>query len=169
MSSDVAERLHRATRSGRCIAAAVLIALMAAPTVLTLTSVVSPLVALTAVILLGIVSSALLYSVIAQVRRQAARERAVAAADVASRARVRSKEHIDFATSLGGRLRAVGAELVALRARSRDLEVRLAEAQTELAVTRDALFVSEAAEKRARAALVIAEQQPKAGRHLRPA
>ena len=47
-------------------------------------------------------------------------------------------------------------------ARTRELEARLSDAETELAQVRDALWISEAAEKRARAALVAAEQAEQA-------
>jgi hypothetical protein len=78
---------------------------------------------------------------------------------------------------LGRQLQALQAANAQLGVRTRELEARLSEAETELAQVRDALWISEAAEKRARAALVAAEQTgPIAapmpgvvGRHLRPA
>ena len=65
---------------------------------------------------------------------------------------------------------AARAENAHLRARTRELESRLTESEAELAQVRDALWISEAAEKRARAALVAVEQVLEdGGRHLRPA
>lgn len=169
MSSDVSERQHRATRSSQCVAAVVLVVAMAVVAALAVTSVVNPLVALGVNVALAVVASILLYTVITGLRLQFARERAVAAAEASARTRERSAEHIAFVTSLGDQVRQAHADLKALRSRARELEDSLADAQTELAVTRDALFDSEAAEKRARAALVAAEPVAVSGRHLRPA
>ena len=88
---------------------------------------------------------------------------------MAMQARERSQEHIKFATLMGRQLQAARAEGAQLGARVRELEAQLSEAEIELAQVRDALWISEAAEKRARAALVNAEQEGRAGRHLRPA
>ena len=177
MSSAVLERHHRATRSGRSIAAAGLIALMA--TVTTPLAFVPGVSAGLVVVLnltFGGVAAALLHSVILDLRQTSARGRAELIAHQATQARERSQEHIKFANALGRQLKALHGENAQLGARTRELEARLSEAETELAQARDALWISEAAEKRARAALVAAEQTEyadlamgQAGRHLRPA
>lgn len=123
-------------------------------------------------VVLASLAAALLHSVVLEVRQTSARDRAELAARLATQARERSQEHIDFAHAMGRKLTAVRAENAQLGARTRELEARLSEAETELAHVRDALWISEAAEKRARAALVAAEQAEtadRAGRHLRPA
>lgn len=124
-------------------------------------------------LILGGTAALLLHSVVTEVRRSWAADRAAAAIRSAAQAQERSQEHTAFAASLGRQLRTARNELAQARgevdrwsARSRELEARLTDAEAELARTRDALWISEAAEKRARAELVIAEQQP---RHLRPA
>ena len=166
MSSAVSERQHRATRSGRCIAAAGLIAVMATLTVLALVAGISAGLVVFLDLTFGSLAAALLYSVVLDVRQTSARDRADLAARMATQARERSQEHIKFATLMGRQLQATRAENAQLGARTRELEARLSESETELAQVRDALWISEAAEKRARAALVAAEEQP---RHLRPA
>ncbi len=121
-------------------------------------------------LVLGSLAAALLHSVVVEVRQRSARDRAELAARTATQARERSQEHLRFATSLGRQLQAARTENAQLGSRARELETRLTEAETELAQVRDALWISEAAEKRARAALVAAEQVgQEAGRHLRPA
>ena len=120
-------------------------------------------------LILGSLAAAMLYSVVLEVRQTSARDRAELAARMAAQARQRSQEHIKFATLMGRQLQAARVESAQLGARTRELEARLSEAETELAQLRDALWISEAAEKRARAALVAAEQEGRAGRHLRPA
>jgi hypothetical protein len=126
---------------------------------------------------LGGLAAALLHSVILDIRQSSAQDRAKLAAGNARQARERSREHITFANALGRQLQALQAANAQLGVRTRELEARLSEAETELAQVRDALWISEAAEKRARAALVAAEQTGPAaapipgvvGRHLRPA
>jgi len=173
MSSAVSERQthqqHRATRSGRCIAAAGLIAAMATLTILALAAGVSAGLVIVLNLTLGSLAAALLHSVVLELRQTSARDRAELAARMATQARQRSQEHLRFATVMGGRLQAARTENAQLGARTRELEARLSEAETELAQVRDALWISEAAEKRARAALVAAEHAQQAGRHLRPA
>ncbi|HUP99141.1 MAG TPA: hypothetical protein VM093_01655 [Aeromicrobium sp.] len=169
MSSADSERQHRASRSGRCAAAAALVATMATLTALALASAVSAGLVLILDLALGITAAALLHSVVVQLRRQSARGRAIVAARAAEEARKRGSEHIAFATALGNQLRAARIEADQWGARARQLEVQLGEVQVELAAARDTLWISEAAEKRARAALVIAEQTQEPGRHLRPA
>jgi hypothetical protein len=169
MSSAASERQHRATRSGRCFAAAGLIAVMATLTVPTFVMGVSAGLILVVNLVLGGLASALLYSVIRETRQTSARERAELAARMATQARERSQEHLKFATTLGRQLQAALAENVGWGTRMRELEARLSESETELAQVRDALWISEAAEKRARAAVVVAEQAGQHGRHLRPA
>lgn len=173
MSSAVSERQpdqrHRATRSGRCIAAAALIAVMAALTVLAFVAGISAGLVLVLNLVLGSLAAALLHTVILEIRQTSARGRAELAARSATQARERSQEHITFANALGRQLQNLRAENAQLGARTRELEARLSETETELAQVRDALWISEAAEKRARAALVAAEQAGQAGRHLRPA
>lgn len=120
-------------------------------------------------LIFGSLAAALLHSVILEIRRTSARGRAELAARNASQARERSQEHIKFANALGRQLQALRVENAHLGARTRELEARLSDAETELAQVRDALWISEAAEKRARAALVAAEQAGQSGRHLRPA
>jgi hypothetical protein len=177
MSSAVSERQHRASRSSRCIAAAALVATMAVLTVLALASTVGAGLVVVLNLTLGAVAAAMLHSVVVGLRRQSARAHAVAAARSAEQARQRAREHVAFAAAIGSQLRAARVEADQLGARTRELEAQLSEAQTELAQVRDALWISEAAEKRARAALVIAEesagqsagQSAGGGRHLRPA
>lgn len=122
----------------------------------------------------GSLAAALLHSVVLELRQTSARERAELASRMATQARERSQEHIDFANLMGRKLTAARAENAHLGARTRELEARLSDAETELAQVRDALWISEAAEKRARAAIVAAEAADQAGaqhpgRHLRPA
>jgi hypothetical protein len=116
----------------------------------------------------GSLAAALLHSVIRETRQASARGRADLAARNAMQARERAAEHLQFANALGRQLLTLRAENAQLGARTRELEARLSDTETELAQVRDALWISEAAEKRARAALVVAEQQ-QPGRHLRPA
>ena len=122
---------------------------------------------------LGSLAAALLHSVILELRQTSARDRAELAARNATQARERSQQHIKFANALGRQLKTLHVENAQLGARTRELEARLSEAETELVQVRDALWISETAEKRARAALVAAEEaEPavgQAGRHLRPA
>jgi hypothetical protein len=80
-----------------------------------------------------------------------------------------SQAHLQFANALGRQLQTLRTENAQLGARTRELEARLSQTEIELAQVRDALWISEAAEKRARAALVLADQQQEPGRHLRPA
>ena len=121
-------------------------------------------------LVLGSLAAALLHSVVLEVRQTSARARADLAARTATQARERSHEHIKFATAMGRQLQAARAENAQLGARTRELESRLTESEAELAQVRDALWISEAAEKRARAALVAVEQVLEdGGRHLRPA
>jgi cell division protein FtsB len=120
-------------------------------------------------LIFGSLAVALLHSVVLEVRQTSARDRAELAARMATQARERSQEHIKFATLMGRQLQAARAENAQLGARTRELEARLSDAETELGQVRDALWISEAAEKRARAALVVAEQDGQSGRHLRPA
>jgi len=131
-------------------------------------------------LILGSLAAALLHSVILDIRQTSARSRAELAARSATQARERAQEHITFANALGRQLKALHVENAQLGARARELEARLTQAETELAQARDALWISEAAEKRARAALVAAEHGEQAartvaptvgqsGRHLRPA
>ena len=124
----------------------------------------------------GGLAAALLHSVVLEIRQESARDRAELAARNATQTRERSQEHIKFVSALGRQLKALHTENAQLGARTRELEAQLAGAETELAQARDALWISEAAEKRARAALVEAEQGEQveqvlaqAGRHLRPA
>jgi hypothetical protein len=176
--SSVTERQHRATRSGRCIASASLVAVMATLTVLAFAAGVNASLVVVLNLVIGSVAAALLHSVILEIRQTSARERAELAASNATRARERSLEHIKFADAMGRQLKALHIANTRLGARTRELEARLTEAEAELVLVRDALWISEAAEKRARAALVAAEQaEPvvqqaaagQAGRHLRPA
>jgi hypothetical protein len=142
---------------------------MAMLTALALTSMVSAGLVLVLDLVLGSLAAALLHSVVVEVRRRSARERALDAARFAEHARGRAREHLAFATAMGSQLRAARSAAEQWGARARELETRLGEAQLELAQVRDALWISEAAEKRGRAALVIAEQTQEQGRHLRPA
>jgi len=169
MSSAVSERHHRASRSGRCIAAAGLVTAMAVLTALALASMVSAGPVLVLDLVLGFLAAALLHSVVGELRRQSARDRAVAAARTAEHTRERAQEHLAFAAAMGSQLLAARSAAEQWGARARELEAQLGEVQIELAEVRDALWISEAAEKRARAALVIAEQGQEQGRHLRPA
>ncbi len=117
----------------------------------------------------GSLAAALLNSVIREVRQASARDRADLAARNATQAREHSQAHLQFANALGRQLQTLRAENAQLGARTRELEARLSQTEIELAQVRDALWISEAAEKRARAALVLADQQQEPGRHLRPA
>lgn len=149
--------------------AAGLLAVMAALTVVALAGILSAGLVLVVNLILGGLAAALLHSVVLETRKTSARERTELAARMATQARERSLEHLRFATTLGGQLHAARAESARMSARTRDLEARLVGIETELARVRDALWLSEAAEKRARAALVVAEQAAQPGRHLRPA
>ncbi len=124
-------------------------------------------------LIFGSLAAALLHSVILEIRQTSARDRAELAVHNATQARERSQQHIEFANALGRQLKALHVQNAQLGARTRELEAHLSEAETELAQVRDALWISETAEKRARAALVAAElAEPtvgQAGRHLRPA
>jgi hypothetical protein len=142
---------------------------MAVLTALALASTLGAGLVLVLDLVLGMLAAALLHSVIVELRRQSARGRAIVAARSAEQARQRSTEHLAFAAALGSQLRAARSDAEQWGARARELEAQLGEAQIELAAARDALWISEAAEKRARAALVIAEQDQEPGRHLRPA
>ena len=175
--SSVTERQHRATRSGRCIAAAGLVAVMATLSILVFAAGVSVSLVVVLNLVIGSIAAALLHSVILEIRQTSARDRAELAANNATRARERSQEHIKFADAMGRQLKALHVANAQLGARTRELEARLSEAEAELVQVRDALWISEAAEKRARAALVAAEQAEPvgqtatgpAGRHLYPA
>ena len=175
--SSVTERQHRATRSGRCIAAAGLVAVMATLTILVFAAGVSVSLVVVLNLVIGTIAAVLLHSVILEIRQTSARDRAELAANNATRARERSQEHIKFADAMGRQLKALHVANAQLGARTRELEARLSEAEAELVQVRDALWISEAAEKRARAALVAAEQAEPirqtatgpAGRHLYPA
>ncbi len=146
---------------------------MATLTVLTFVLGISAGLVVVANLILAGLTAALLQSVVLETRQTSARERAELAASMATQARERSQEHFTFATTLGRQLQAALAQNAHWSVRTRELEARLSEAETELAQVRDALWISEAAEKRARAAVLVAEQgvqlagQP--GRHLRPA
>lgn len=181
MSSAVSERQprhgHRATRSARCIAAASLVAVMTALTILAFAAGLSVSLVVVLNLVIGGIAAALLHSVILEIRQISARDRAEVAASNAATAQERSQEHIRFAEAMGRQLKALHVANAQLGARTRELEARLSEAEAELVQVRDALWISEVAEKRARAALVAAEQaEPvapaatgQAGRHLRPA
>lgn len=142
---------------------------MAALTIAALVAGISTGLVLVLDLALGALAAWLLHSVVVELRRQAARDRALAAARGAEQSRARASEHLAFAAAMGSQLRTAKAAAQQQAARTRELEAQLSEAETELAELRDALWISEAAEKRARAALVIAEQSSEPGRHLRPA
>jgi hypothetical protein len=151
------------------MAAAGLIAVMATLTILAFAGGISAGLVVVVNLILGSLAAALLHSVVLEARQTSAEDRAELAVRAAMQARERSEEHIKFATLMGRQLQAARAEGAQLGVRVRELEAQLSEAETELAQVRDALWISEAAEKRARAALVNAEQEGQTGRHLRPA
>jgi hypothetical protein len=151
------------------MAAAGLIAVMATLTILAFVADISAGLVIVVNLIVGSLAAALLHSVVLDGRQTAARDHAELSTRMARQARERSQEHIKFATALGRQLQAARTENAQLGVRTRELEARLSEAETELAQVRDALWISEAAEKRARAALVAAEQTQHDGRHLRPA
>ena len=146
--------------------------------------VVGSMVALTAAgayaVVVGIVAAVLMESVIAQVRRLWAYDRANLADAYRTDAVTRSAEQVAFAESMATRLTAHRARIVRLEAdieraerrraelgdaladeqeRSAELEASLAQVQDDLAHLRDALTASEAAEKRARAEVVAHEAE----------
>ena len=146
--------------------------------------VVGSTVALTAAgayaVVAGLVAAVLLESVVAQVRRLWAYDRANLASAYRTDAVNRSAEQIVFAESMATRLTEHRVRIVRLQAgieraerrrdelgnaladeqeRSAELEATLAQVQEDLAHLRDALTASEAAEKRARAEVVAHEAE----------
>jgi septal ring factor EnvC (AmiA/AmiB activator) len=146
--------------------------------------VVGSTVALTAAgayaVVAGIVAAVLMESVVAQVRRLWAYDRANLADTYRTAAVTRSAEQVAFAESMATRLTEHRARIVRLEAdieraerrrgelgealadeqeRSAELEASLAQVQDDLAHLRDALTASEAAEKRARAEVVAHEAE----------
>lgn len=165
---SASERHHRASRSGRCIAAAGLIATATVMTAFALVTGTAAAPAAALDVVLAAASTALIYDVVVEVRRVAGQDRADNAARAATDARERAEEHIAFVVTLGRAFDRERKRTAQLSARTRELEARLSDAESELTRLRDQLWMSESAEKRARAALVIAEQEAP-GRHLRPA
>ncbi len=146
--------------------------------------VVGSIVALTVAgayaVVVGIVAAVLMESVVAQVRRLWAYDRANLASAYRTEAVSRSAEQVAFAESMATRLTEHRASIVRLQAgieraerrrdqlgqaladeqeRSTELEASLAQVQDDLAHLRDALTASEAAEKRARAEVVAHEAE----------
>ena len=174
--------IRRAPRSRRSVVAVVL--LVSAVGVVVAAVVVGSTVALTAAgayaVVAGIVAAVLLESVVAQVRRLWAYDRANLASAYRTDAVNRSAEQVAFAESMATRLTEHRARIVRLQAgieraerrrdelgnaladeqeRSAELEASLAQVQDDLAHLRDALTASEAAEKRARAEVVAHEAE----------
>lgn len=174
--------IRRAPRSHRSVAAVVL--LVSAVGVVVAAVVVGSIVALTAAgayaVVVGIVAAVLMESVVAQVRRLWAYDRANLASAYRTEAVSRSAEQVAFAESMATRLTEHRASIVRLQAgieraerrrdqlgqaladeqeRSTELEASLAQVQDDLAHLRDALTASEAAEKRARAEVVAHEAE----------
>ena len=174
--------IRRAPRSRRSVAAVVL--LVSAVGVVVAAVVVGSMVALTAAgayaVVVGIVAAVLLESVVAQVRRLWAYDRANLASAYRTEAVTRSGEQVAFAESMATRLTEHRASIVRLQAgieraerrrdqlgqaladeqeRSTELEASLAQVQDDLAHLRDALTASEAAEKRARAEVLAHEAE----------
>ena len=174
--------IRRAPRSRRSVVAVLL--LVSAVGVVVAAVVVESMVALTVAgayaVVVGIVAAALMESVVAQVRRLWAYDRANLASAYRSDAVKRSAEQVAFAESMATRLTEHRACIVRLQAdieraerrrdelgnaladeqeRSSALEASLDQVQDDLAHLRDALTASEAAEKRARAEVVAHEAE----------
>ena len=128
----------------------------------------------------GIAAAVLLESVVAQVRRLWAYDRANLAGAYRTAAVARSAEQVEFAESMAARVAEKQAQITRLEAeitraerrreelgqaladeqeRSAELEASLEQVQEDLAHLRDALTASEAAEKRARAEVVAWEAE----------
>ncbi len=128
----------------------------------------------------GIAAAILLESVVAQVRRLWAYDRANLAGAYRTAAVARSAEQVEFAESMAARVAEKQAQITRLEAeitraerrreelgqaladeqeRSAELEASLEQVQEDLAHLRDALTASEAAEKRARAEVVAWEAE----------
>lgn len=174
--------IRRAPRSRRSVVAVLL--LVSAVGVVVAAVVAGSMVALTAAgayaVAAGIAAAVLMESVIAQVRRLWAHDRANLANAYRSDAVTRSAEQVEFAESMATRLTEHRARIVRLQAdveraerrrdelgnaladeqeRSAELEASLAHVQKDLEHLRDALTASEAAEKRARAEVVAHEAE----------
>jgi septal ring factor EnvC (AmiA/AmiB activator) len=128
----------------------------------------------------GVIAATLLESVVMQVRRLWAHDRANLVTTHRTAAIARSKDHIAFADSMAARLierqaritrieteirlaerrrDELGQALADEQERSADLEASLEQVQADLAHLRDALTASEAAEKRARAEVLAWEAE----------
>jgi uncharacterized protein HemX len=142
MSSVASGRLHRSSRSGRCLGAAGLVALAVVLTAISLTTGR----ALGAVAVLDVVAAigvgTLLHSEIMGLRRQVASERAGAAVRAAAKARGQADEHVILMNTLTSTMRFHQAAAAHLGTRVHMLEVQLATAQAELAALRDAEWLS---------------------------
>lgn len=143
MSSVASGHLHRSSRSGRCLGAAVLVAASVVLTAVSLMTGHAPLGAAAALDVVAAIGAGwLLHSEIMKLRRQVAGERAGAAARAAAKARSQADEHIVLMNSLTSTLRFHQAAAVHLGTRVHMLEVRLAEAKAELANLRDAEWLN---------------------------
>lgn len=128
----------------------------------------------------GVIAATLLESVVMQVRRLWAFDRANLVSTHRTDAVARSRDHIAFADSMAARLTERQARITRIEAeirlaerrrdelgqaladeqeRSADLEASLEQVQEDLAHLRDALTASEAAEKRARAEVLAWEAE----------
>jgi septal ring factor EnvC (AmiA/AmiB activator) len=128
----------------------------------------------------GVIAATLLESVVMQVRRLWAHDRANLVSTHRTDGVARSKDHIAFANSMAARLTErqaritrieteirlaerrrdeLGQALADEQQRSADLEASLEQVQEDLAHLRDALTASEAAEKRARAEVLAWEAE----------
>lgn len=174
--------IRRAPRSRRSVVAVLL--LVSAVGVVAAAFVAGSMVALTAAgayaVAVGIAAAVLMESVIAQVRRLWAHDRANLASAYRTDAVTRSAEQVAFAESMASRLGEHQARIVKLEGeirsaerrrqelgqaladeqeRSAELEASLEQVQEDLEHLRDALTASEAAEKRARAEVVAHEAE----------
>jgi septal ring factor EnvC (AmiA/AmiB activator) len=178
--------VRRARRSNRSVAAVLL--LVSAVVAVAAAVVIGTTIALTAgaayAVVAGIIAAALLASLVANVRRLWAYDRANLANAYRTDAVTRSADQVAFADLMASRVAERQARIIRLETeirlaerrrdelghsladeqeRSSELEASLEQIQADLAHLRDALTASEAAEKRARAEVVAWEAE---GRQL---
>jgi len=181
-AESASEPTRRAPRSHRSFAAALLLvsAVGVVVAAVMLRSTVALTVAAAYAITAGITAALLLESVVAQVRRLWAYDRANLAKAYRTEAVAKSAEQVAFADLMASRIGDRQARIIRLgteirlaerrrdelgnsladeQERSSELEASLAQVQDDLAHLRDALTASEAAEKRARAEVVAWEAQ----------
>jgi hypothetical protein len=142
MSSVASGHRHRSSRSGRCLAAAGLVALAVVLTAISLTAgrALGVVAVLDVVAAIGV--GWVLDSDIMSLRRQVASERAGAASRAAAKARAQADEHVVLMNTLTSTLRFHQAAAAHLGTRVHMLETQLAVAKAELAALRDAEWLN---------------------------